>query len=234
MPEEIDRLARKWQRRAYQAWAIVGACVIAGIVLYVCGILWQAVATVVLTAFIVFVLHHFVSQLQRRGIPRAGGVVISYAIGAVVLLGVLVMLIPALTSQVTTFANSLPGYVQQTQDFAEEYLPRIAVLEKEGDPESWGDRLADWAQQASSLIGGQATEVLKGFAGGVVGAAVNVGNGLLVLFISLICAAWVLIDLPTLARELHGLVSARTSRRLDIVSEAFGIAIYGWMKSTLI
>ncbi len=238
-----DTAIAKWQLRAYKAWSIVGICAVAGIVLYVCGVLWQAVATVILTAFIVFLLHHLVAKLQQRGIPRAGGVLIAYIVIILVLCGVLVSLVPAIAEQARTFASSLPSYVQRIQDFIASYLPQLSdFLGSSGATDAGGagvesslsSRFSSWASKLASLVGEQAPQLLQGVAGGLVGAAMGVGNGLLIVFIAFICAAWILIDLPTLSRELRPLFSEDVRRSLSVVSSAFGTAIYGWMKSTLI
>ncbi len=235
-----DTALAKWQLRAYKAWAVVGICAVAGIVLYVCGMLWQAVATVILTALIVFLLHHFVARLQKRGIPRAAGVLISYIIILLVLCGVLVSLVPAIAEQARTFAGNLPNYMKSAQDFVVVYLPQFSDFLNVSDlsaidaESTISERLSAWAAKLASMMGERAPQLLQGVAGGLVGAAMGVGNGLLVVFIAFICAAWILIDLPVLSRELRPLFGEDMRRRLGIVSSAFGTAIYGWMKSTLI
>ena len=235
-----DAAIAKWQLRAYKAWAVVGMCAVAGIVLYVCGVLWQAVATVILTAFIVFLLHHFVARLQKRGIPRAGGVLIAYIIILLVLCGVLVSLVPAIAEQARTFTGSLPEYMRRAQDFIAVYLPQFSDFLGASDASAMdvestlAERFSAWTSKLASMMGEQAPQLLQGVAGGLVGAAMGVGNGLLVVFIAFICAAWILIDLPTLSCELRPLFGEDMRRKLGIVSSAFGTAIYGWMKSTII
>ncbi len=231
----VEDATAKWRLRAYRAWASVGACVVAGIVLYVCGVLWQAVATVALTAFIVLILHRFVARLQEKGVCRIGGVLIAYIAIVLVLGGVLVSLAPAIAKQASALAASLPGYIQQAQGFASTYLPQLAnAVGIDGSQSALGQRISEMASKAVSMLLDQAPQMLQGAAGGIVDTAVGVGNTLLVVFISFICAAWILIDLPKLSVELRPLFGEKARRRMSVVASAFGTAVYGWMKSTLI
>ena len=225
-----DRI-QKWKFRAYQMWALIGAGIIAVAILYVCQILWQAVSAVILTVLIVLLLYKFVASLQSRGISRALGVGIAYLILLVVLVGIVALLLPALVSQLSNFASNLPHYAWQFQDFFDS--SRNALGDILSNP-NVSEQLNNWANSASSFLGDQASTIIAGFAGGFVGIVMNVGNGMLVLCISLICAAWVLIDMPTMQKEIGSLLSKNAGHNLRLVSSSFGTAIYGWIKSTLI
>ena len=54
----------RWRLRTFKAWAIIGAIVIIGVCLYISGIIWQAVAVVIVTVLLVFFLHGFVNRLE--------------------------------------------------------------------------------------------------------------------------------------------------------------------------
>ena len=57
MDSEPKETLAKWRTRAYATWTVVGLCILVGVVLYICNILWQAVATIIVTALAVFLLH---------------------------------------------------------------------------------------------------------------------------------------------------------------------------------
>ena len=63
-----EAIESKWRLRAFRTWTIVGLCILVGVILYIAGIIWQAVAVIIVTALLVFLLHGFVNRLERHGI----------------------------------------------------------------------------------------------------------------------------------------------------------------------
>ena len=231
MSKPNDKKIKKWQFHAYQIWAIIGAGIIALAILYVCQILWQAVGAVILTVLFVLLLYKFVASLQKHGVPRALGVGIAYLILILILIGLIALLLPALVTQLSNFANNLPNYAQRLQDFFNSSKNTLGAYMANPDV---AEQVNNWASSASTFLKNQASTIIASFAGGFIGIVMNVGNGLLVLCIALICAAWVLIDMPTMQKEIAGLLSKNAAHKLRLIGSSFGTAIYGWIKSTLI
>ena len=221
-----ETVEAKWRLRAFRAWAIVGVCIIIGILLYIAGIIWQAVAVLIVTALLVFLLHGFVNRLERHGIPRWGGTTIAFLLIIAVIIACFMVLIPAVVSQLTSFTQQLPRYLAQIQDFVTKASSSTQLLDGEG--------INALLTQAATFVRQQAGALASGLANGVMGGIVSVGNIILITFISFICSFWILLDLPVLSREVRGLVDDKYQDDIDVVTNAFGTAVYGWAKSTLL
>ena len=225
MGQNKDEQLRKWKIRAYQGIAVVCACAIIGLLLWLAGILWQAVATVIVTALVSFLLHGIVDWFEQHGLSRMLGTVIALIGTLAIIGGCIGALVPTLVSQTTNLANSAPEYATNAQEFIRQYMSNLPV-----------DRgmLSDAITSASDWVRTQAVTLLQGMAGGVLGGIVGFGNGLLIFFIALICSFWILVDLPKMSREIMNLFDDETQEDIRIITNAFGVAVYGWAKATLL
>lgn len=216
----------RWQRRAFTTWTLVGACILIGVILYVAGIIWQAVAVVILTALTVFLLHGFVNKLEERKIPRWGGTTIAFLIIVLVIAGCFLMVIPAIVEQLTSFSRQLPTYVSEIQSFVSNLSESSSLFD--------GSNINAILSQSADALRDQAGTVASHLATGVVGGIVGAGNVVVIVFISAICSFWILLDLPTIVRELNSLVPDKHREDASMISHAFSTAVYGWAKSTII
>lgn len=221
-----DALEKKWRLHAFKIWAIVGFCVIAGICIYIAGIIWQAVAVVIVTALLVFLLHGFVDWCQRKKIPRWGGTTIAFLIIIAVIIGCFWAVIPAMVQQLTSFAQQVPAYLSQIQDFVTRASSMNTMVDGEG--------INDLLSQGAAALRNQTGAIASGLASGLVGGLVSVGNVLVITFISLICSFWILLDLPKLQTEIQKLIDPKYKDDVEVVLNAFSTSVYGWAKSTII
>lgn len=222
-PVSIDN---KWKNRAFRIWALVGACVLIGVVLYVAGIIWQAVAVIVVTVILVFLLHGMVNKLEEFKVPRWAGTTLAFLLILLIIVGCLLAVIPTLITQLTSFSQQLPGYMSEIQKFISNTSSSTTLIDGESINQIIGD--------IGNFLKDQAGSLASGLANGVMGGLVSAGNIVLITFISLICSFWILLDLPTITKELRSLVSDKHQDDVDVISHAFGIAFYGWAKSTIL
>ena len=94
-------------------------------------VLDQAVAVLIVTALLVFLLHGFVNRLERHGIPRWGGTTIAFLLIIAVIIACFMVLIPAVVSQLTSFTQQLPKYLAQIQDFVTKASSSTQLLDGE-------------------------------------------------------------------------------------------------------
>lgn len=224
-PEREDTEA-KWRGRAYRVWTIVGVCLLIGVVIYLCGIIWQAVATVIVTTLTVFLLHGAVNLLERRYIPRWAGTLICFLVLSILIAGCILALIPTLVAQISSFAANLPGYINQLQTFLSTN-DRIFGTDIHAVASQALSNFTSWFNEQSGTI-------VSSLAGGIIGSIIGIGNFVVIAFISLVCSFWILMDLPKISRELRSLFDDKLQDDIDVFTYAFGNAVYGWAKSTLI
>lgn len=219
MSKFIENKKINFKELAYTLWAIVGAGIIAIAILNICGILWQAVSALILTAFIVFLLAGFVGKLQEKGIPRPAGVGIAFLAIFALLVGVIALLMPNLTLQIAAFATMLPSYANQLQSFLENNTnPQVTAI----------------INEVTRFLNEQSGQILSGMADGLMGTATNVGNAMLVVMISLICSAWVLIDYERIRVEIYEVMPDNIADKITIMTTSLSVAFSGWLKSTII
>lgn len=216
----------KWRKRAFKTWALVGACILIGVIIYICQILWQAVAVIIVTALTVFLLHGIVEKLEEHKIPRWAGTTICF-------LGLIVILVVCIVALIPTFADQLKAFVIAAPEYSEELQQTIKSL---SETATFVDSttINSLLQSLTTFIREQAGQVASSLANGVIGGLVSVGNVVLIVFISFICSFWILLDLPTIRQELRSLINEKYLDDVDIITYAFGNAVYGWAKSTLL
>lgn len=221
--EELNR----WKSRAFKVWTIIGAVIILLGILKLCGILSEAVTAIVVVALTVFLLHGIVDKLEQHKIKRSLGAAIALLGALIVVFGGLALMTPSIVSQISSFIESMPNYIKSVEDFAYSNLnnPNLPIS---------NEMLVSAAQKAEQWLYARAGTILSSLAAGVWGGVTSVGSGLVTMLIALIAAYWILIDLPTISWELRSLFSEEKQAHIDVITQSFGKAIYGWSKSTII
>lgn len=215
----LNPIDEKWKSVGIKAWTLIGLGIICLAILNLCGILWQAVSAVIITALLVFLLSGFVDTLEGKGVARPLGVGLAFLIILILIAGVVALIIPGLTTQIVNFANSLPKYAQEAQDFLSNNTDETvsAVL-----------------NEVTNFFKNEGGNILSGVASGVMGTAANVGSWVMVVMIALICSAWVLIDLKKMTEEFFRLLSEAQEKTVRVMGTALSSAFSGWLRSTLI
>ena len=221
----VAAVSEKWKTRAYIGVALLAGCALLWVLVQIFGVLWQAVATIIVTAVIAFMLHGFVNFLEEKGLSRH--LAAALAVGALfaVIAGFFAAFVPVLVEQIAAFSAAAPDYANGAREWIEETL---AVLPSEGALAS------ELVVQGTQWVQEQSMIVIQSAADGLFSGAMSVGNALLIFFIALVCAFWTLADLPTISREFMSLFDEEQQGNLRIVANAFSTAVYGWAKATTI
>lgn len=216
-----------WKLHGLRVWTLIGAGIIFLALLKLCGMISIGVATVALTAFIVFTCHGVVNFFEEHRIPRILGTLITFLIGFAVIALLAVLVVPALVTQCTDLVAALPGHADQAMKWAREYASSDHSFFTASQAYALIDRVQDW-------VASNADKMVSVLTGGVLGLGTAVGTGAFVIFISLIASLWLLADLPKISVEFRNLFSEPQQKTLDLIAGSFGTAIYGWAKSTFI
>lgn len=216
-----------WKLHGLRVWTIIGVVIIFLALLRLCGLISIGVATIALTAFIVFTCHGVVNYFEEHHIPRILGTLLTFLIGFAIIALLAVAVVPALIAQITELTTALPGHAQQVMDWARWYASSDNSLFTTGQAYAVIDRVQDW-------LLGNADKMVTVLTGGVVGFGMAIGTGAFVIFISLIASLWILADLPKISVEFRNLFNDSQQKTLDIIAGSFGTAIYGWAKSTFV
>lgn len=225
--DSYDSKLKFWKLNGMRLWTVIAAGIVIYFLLQICSMIAVGVATILVTAIIVFCCHAPVEWFAKRGISRLWGTLITYLIVLAVVVVMLISVVPALVNQASTLVASLPGYLTKLSNFITNYISSDSAIINQ-------DQLLDAISEARRWLIANAGTFAAGAYGGVLGAGVALGNAVLVIFVSLIAAMWILIDFPKISREVLNLFSEKQRDNLGVIAGSFGKAFYGWLRATFV
>jgi predicted PurR-regulated permease PerM len=167
------------------------AVVVAGFVLY----LLRDVLLPFVAAFgVAYILDPLVNQLTRMRIGRALASAIAILAFFLAATGLLLMTIPVLRTQITTFVERLPSYIERVHAIVD---PLIATLRERFGIAELGD--------LPGLVSGQASEALSWLGGLLVGLATGgaaIVNIISLVFLTPLVAYYLLRDWPKIVERI--------------------------------
>ena len=203
------------------AWALVGLAAILAVV----GWLAKQVAVIfpplILAGALVFILNPVISYLQRRHVPRAAGVGLTYLgfAGVVVLIGL--VLFPAVQEQAQTLSERWPQIRIKIERWADD---RAASFQ--GTPLAFDrHRLTEAVTSTDTSVRDQIRRAAK--------LGVQVFHLILVLILAPIFAFYLLVDLPHLRRVAEGLVPESVREEVMVVARRVNAAVGGFFRGQL-
>ncbi len=215
---------------AFTIWAVIGACVLTGVGIYLLNILSVPIGIILWTVIIIFCLRGVVNGLESRGVSRAIGTAVAYVAMVVVLalLG-LVLFSPmfGVGDQFQNLVQSIPGYVEDMAAWAGELYARYA------------DVLSNFQvqQYLTDAMNGLVVWV-SGFAQQSANSVMAIGSGVANTFVALgfalVIAFWILIDLPAIGREVKRIGGPRHEEALTMLYLTVTRVMGGYIKGTLL
>ncbi|MBM3545318.1 MAG: AI-2E family transporter [Alphaproteobacteria bacterium] len=167
------------------------AVLTAGVVLY---FLRDVLLPFVAGFAVAYILDPLVSRLTRWRIGRGAASAIAIVLSGIAALGLMLMTIPVLRTQITTFAQRLPSYVERIRALVE---PMIETVRERFGLTELGD--------ATKFISSQASEALSWIGSVLVGllsSGIAIVNVLSLLFIMPLVAFYLLRDWPKITGRI--------------------------------
>jgi predicted PurR-regulated permease PerM len=180
------------QGRPAVFWIVVA--VIAAIVVY---LLSAVLLPFVAGALVAYFLNPAAEWLERHGLPRWAATTITLVLFLIGLIALLMLVVPALTSQVAALIRNLPDMVTGIRQRLVEWMPTLQ--------EQFGGSLDEIAAKVGSAAGDFAT-ILLTVTGRVLAGGVAVINALSLLFIMPVVAFYVLRDWNLIIETVDGWV----------------------------
>lgn len=217
-----------WGTRALIVWTLIGAALL----VYAFGVLLKVmelpVGIAIWTGIIFFCLRGFVNGLSRRGMNRFGAVVCGYALLAVVIVGVVLLMSSPffgigdqfvnLVQNIPSYANDIGAAYQAFVGAHQDLLTNPTVNEFVGNAT---DAAAEWA---------------NGFVSSSVAAMASIGTvvsgTVFCLGFALVVAFWLLLISPDVGREVHRLVGDKHHEGLSFLHLTFTRVVGGYIKGT--
>jgi predicted PurR-regulated permease PerM len=177
---------------------------------------------IIFALFAALGLDPIVRFFERHNVKRPWGIVIVYTIFAILMAGILLLVVPALVSQVTKFFTNLP---QTIADF--EKTPFYAWLTS-----TFGSQVSTIVDQVQKYLTNPAN--LAKIGGGFLNFAVTVGTTISGLIIVLVLSLYFLASLPAMKVALIQFAPARSRAVVGDLTNHITDSIGGYLMGMVI
>jgi predicted PurR-regulated permease PerM len=196
------------------AWAAIGVLVLGYFFFrYVVYPVRIILPPLVVAMIGVYLLNPIVSGLERRGVPRIWGTLLTYLVGVAILGTALTFTIPVVADQVTAFAESAPALIDRVT-------------------ESFGDLAAGFGIRVEDAGGGG--ESVVDFFGRLLSFTRGLFDLAIIFVVGPIIGFYLLVDMPKIRRGLKALIPSRRRAEAESILEKIGRAIGGFFRGQLL
>jgi predicted PurR-regulated permease PerM len=207
-------LVLRTARGGIVAWSVIGIVLLFAMffryVVYPIRIIFPPL---VLAMILVYLLNPLVSRMERRGLPRIWGTLITYLV-AFGIIGMLVsFMVPVVADQVEGFSRQGPSLVNEITGGVRDIAARFGIEIEQAAP--GGEGVVDFLGR------------LVSFTRGLFGVAI-------VFVVGPILAFYLLVDLPKIKRGLKALIPTRRRAEVESVMARIGRAIGGFFRGQLL
>ncbi|WHE36305.1 AI-2E family transporter [Microbacterium sp. BDGP8] len=177
---------------------------------------------VAIALFVALALDPVVRFLVRRGIPRAWGIVITFAALALIIAGILWVVLPPVVRQVEQFAKDVPSIVN-------DMLRSDTVRWLES---TFGDSLSDVLNEVQSFVTNPSN--IAAIGGGLLQVGVNVVTAISGSIIVLVLSLYFLASLPRMKNALVRISPARSRATVADMTRQITESIGGYLSGMVV
>lgn len=197
------------RRSALWIWAIIGALVLSGIIMWMAGrirIIWLPL---VFGAGLVVLLDPVVNWLERRKLPRVAGIAITYLVTSGLLVAFGFLVLPPIRAQFDEFVAQLPNLYDTTVVWLQNLSEQLGI---DLGPVWTSETIQDWIQDPANQASIQ--ELLGGFGSGAGRVLRGVTETVAVVVLAPVLAFYILLDVPRIRR--HSILLVPPSLRDEV------------------
>ena len=227
---ELDTKRITARHRLTVIWTWVGIILLFAVAVFLSGPLSNAIGIVVWTVVFVFILRGPVNWLDRRGVNRTVGTILSYLLFVAVLAFLLFAIFSpvfGLNKQFEELAKSVPSYIEAFQQWVNGIYSQYADILQ-------NDSVQKWFSEIGASVGGFVQSFATTTASGVVAAGGAFANIVMCMGFALVIAFWMLIDLPKLGREAYRIVGDKYHADAEMFYLTVTRVLGGYLWATLI
>jgi predicted PurR-regulated permease PerM len=205
------------QEETVRAHVAYRAVVLAGVLL-VLGLLFRQLATlmlaVLMTVIIAIPLSAGATRLEKRGIPRPLGALMTLLAGVLVIAGIIAAILPTFIDQTNAFVDQVPGFVDDLEQ---------TVADITGNrPSEVGDKVQDFLQKY--------TDKPERLIGPITSIGLNVAGVFGALLLILITAYYMAVRPQPLVEGALRMVPPARRAHARLVMDRLRSAWIGWMQ----
>jgi predicted PurR-regulated permease PerM len=195
------------------AWSLIGIVVLFFFFRYVVYPVRIIFPPLVVAMIVVYLLNPLVTRMERRGVARIWGTLITYVIALGVFGSLIAVLAPVVAEQVRNFGEQGPSLIDEITRGLRDVAGRVGI--DIGQVEPGGGGVVD-------------------FLGGLVSFTKGVAHVAIVFVVGPILAFYLLVDLPKIKRGLRAVIPSRRRAEVESVMEKIGRAIGGFFRGQLL
>ncbi|HWT33816.1 MAG TPA: AI-2E family transporter [Microbacterium sp.] len=205
----------------HNPFAVGFSLTLGGLVAFAVGIAFTNLSTILIyVAFALFAalgLDPLVRWLERHHVTRAWGIVIVYAVFALILVGVLLLIVPTVIEQVAQFIKTLPVLIS---DFQKTDLFHWLSTE-------FGSQTSDIIKQVEGFLSNPSN--LSAIAGGLLKVGAGIASGISGAVIVLVLSLYFLAGIPTMKRAFNRLWPARNRALAASMTDQITDSVGGYL-----
>ncbi len=209
-----------------QPFGVGFALTLGGLAAFVLGVAVSNLSTVLIyVSFALFValgLDPVVRLLERRRIPRAWSIVIVYTGLLLLLVGVVLLILPTVISQISQFIRDVPDLIKTF-----EKSDIFAWLQT-----NFGDQIGTLLKDIGNFLVNPAN--IAAIGGGVLEVGISIASGISGLIIVIVLSLYFLASLGTIKAALVRLTSARNRAKVADMTEQVASSIGGYLMGMVI
>lgn len=235
-PEASDESCTQGERyakarhRLVVVWTWVGAILLAGVGIYVSGILSIAIGIIIWTGIIVFILSGPVNFLEKHGVSRVWGTAIAYVLLATVLLLLLFLMFTpvfGIDAQFEDLFNKLPGYFDGLNVWANNFYSQHSDIFQNAT-------IHEWLDDVAGAVSKGFTDLASTSASGVLAVGTSLVNVVVCIGFALVAAFWMLIELPNLGKEAYRIIGSKYHDDAEMLHITVTRVMGGYLRTTII
>ena len=224
------------------AWSIIGILILGTASFWALLKISIIFPPLVLALLIIYILNPLVSRLESRGMGRGWGTLIAFSVAAGVISLLVLALTPFVSSQISEFAEDAPEFrrelvssVERGADWLEDRLG-TKIETNQISCILAGDEDVGLSTEQTSRCD-EVTRQLRERIGGSIGRITEIGltvlETLFVLILAPLLAAYLLIDLPQLQRDVLNLAPETHRQEFADLGSKIGQAVGGFFRGQL-
>ncbi|MFN2525413.1 MAG: AI-2E family transporter [Actinomycetota bacterium] len=232
------------RRAGIAAWSVIGLLILVAISFWLLLKIRVIFPPLLIALLIIYMLNPLVTRLERRRVPRTAGTIVTFLLAIGVFALILILLVPAVSNQVSSFSEEWPRFRTQMASFV---IDTTESIDKRFGTNIDSAQIACLFDADQTIEGAdaptpaQCDEVTRKFrdqlgqqAGRITEIGLTVLEVLLVFILAPLVALYLLIDLPQLQRDMLNLVpETHRAEAADLASKV-GRTVGGFFRGQLV
>ena len=211
-----------WKTRFFKYGTIVLGIVLFGVFVFVFDYLNQAFVTLMVTAFLTFILAKPVEWMEKKGISRTLGTPVAITLAIVIAVACCIVFIPPIVEQTGRLIRTMPEYIKMLQTKILPKFPELQSLLSEENIKSLTVSAEEFLNKNGTDVAGAALSTVVKIAGGF-------GYFFGIAMVAMILTMTLLTDLPQLAEDFMSIFNEKNQKWIKLVGKAVGESFYGWL-----